>query len=373
MVLYVVQHIEIFLIKRLTSFLCIKICYQISETIAMLKRVSLKTIANELGVSSATVSLVLNGKNQNGRVGKEMSRKILDKAAELNYIPNTLAKSLKVGRSRTIGLIIADISNLFFGALAFHIQSYAEEKGYTVIIGNTNEQLGEMEKLINFLYARQVEGLIITPTEKSQTLLKRLIHNKMPFVLVDRTFPELPVNSVLINNYEISYQSTLQLIQKGCKRIGLVTYKQDHYHINERRLGCEDALKHNGLYYPDMMEEVRYDFLKKDMENAIYNLISRKEKIDGIFFTTNSISINGVKELIKNNLNIQKDIQVLCFDENDAFYILPYTIPFIRQPIKEMAKNAVKLLFDQIEMKEEGIRNLVVGAELVSGENVIYS
>lgn len=334
----------------------------------MKKRVLLKTIADELGVSSATVSLVLNGKNQNGRVSKEVSQKILDKAAELNYIPNTLAKGLKVGKSRTIGLIVADISNLFFGALALHIQNFSEEKGYTVIIGNTNEQLGEMEKLIKFLYARQVDGLIITATEESQPLLNRLFHSKIPFVLVDRTFPELPVNSVLINNYEISYQSTLQLIQKGCKRIGLVTYKQDHYHINERRRGYEDALKHEGLYNPAIIEEVRYDFLKNDIKKAIYNLVSSKEKIDGIFFTTNSISINGVKELIKNNIDIQKDIKIMCFDENDAFYILPYTVPFIRQPIKEMAKNAVELLIGQIEMKNEGIKNVVVGAELVLNE-----
>ena len=307
-----------------------------------------------------------------GRVSSEMSQKILDKASELNYIPNTLAKGLKVGKSRTIGLIIADISNLFFGALSLHIQIYAEQRGYSVIIGNTNEQLNEMENLMKFLYARQVEGLIITPTENSQYLLKRLISNKIPFVLVDRSFPELPVNSVLINNYEISYRSTGQLIKKGCKRIGLITYKQDHYHINERKRGSVDAMKHAGIYDPEMVEEVRYDFLKNDIKRAICNLISKKEKTDGLFFTTNSISINGVKELIRNNINIQKDIQIMCFDENDAFYILPYAVPFIKQPIKEMAKNAVELLIDQIEMKSEGTKNVVVGAELVLNENMMY-
>ncbi|SFU58087.1 transcriptional regulator, LacI family [Porphyromonadaceae bacterium KHP3R9] len=339
----------------------------------MQKRVSLKTVAKELGVSVATVSLVLNAKDKNGRVSKEMAKKILDKAEELNYVPNTLAKGLKVGRSRTIGLIIADISNIFFGALALHIQNYAEEKGYTVIIGNTNEKLNEMEKLIKLLYARQVEGFIITPTEKSQNQLKKLINNRTPFVLVDRTFPKLHVNSVLINNYEISYQATLQLIKKGCKRIGLVTYKEDHFHINERRRGCEDALKDAGLYNPVLMEEVRYEFIKDDMKRAICNLMSREDKIDGIFFTTNSISIGAVKELIKKKINIQTDIQIMCFDENDAFYILPYTVPFIRQPIKEIAQKAVELLFDQIEMQSEGTRNIVIEAELVTGENAIIS
>ena len=333
-----------------------------------MKRVSLKTIANALGVSSATVSLVLNGKNKNGRVSKEMSKKILDKAAELNYIPNTLAKGLKVGRSRTIGLIVADISNLFFGALALHIQNYAQEEGYTVIIGNTNEQPEEMEKLMKFLYARQVEGLIITATEKSKNLIERLISSNIPFVLVDRTFPELSVNSVMINNYEISYKSAEHLISKGCRNIGVVTYKQDHYHINERKRGAVDALKNAGLYNPGNIEEVRYDFLKEDIENSIDNFLCKNNKIDGIFFTTNTISINGVKSLVKKNINIQKDLQIMCFDENDAFYILPYTVPFIKQPIKEMAKKSVELLLDQIENDSLERKDVVLEAELVLNE-----
>src|SRR5690554_4956985 len=202
-----------------------------------MKRVSLKTIAKAVGVSSATVSLVLNGKDKNGRVSKDMSKKILDKAAELNYVPNTLAKGLKVGKSKTIGLIIADISNIFFGALALHIQNYAHALGYTVLIGNTNESINEMEHMIKFLYARQVDGLIITPTENSQDLVSNLIIHNLPLVLVDRSFPELEVNSVMINNYDISYKSTEQLILKGCKNIAIVTYKQNHFHINERKKG----------------------------------------------------------------------------------------------------------------------------------------
>lgn len=337
-----------------------------------MKRVSLKDIARKLDVSIATVSIVLNGKNTTGRVSSEMSQKIFDMAAELEYIPNTLAKGLKVGKSRTIGLIVADISNIFFGTLALNMQNYVEQRGYSVIIGNTNEQLNEMEKLIKFLYARQVDGLIITPAENSQHLLKRLIKDKIPFVLVDRSFPELPVNSVLINNYDISYKSTEYLIQRGCKRIGLVTYKQEHYHINERKRGCVDAMKNAGIYDPEMVEEVRYDYLKSEIKSAICNLISKKEKIDGLFFTTNSISINGVKELIKNNINIQKDIQLMCFDENDAFYILPYTIPFIKQPIKEMAEKAIDLLIEQIDDNKYEPIEVIQDAELVTNEKIVY-
>lgn len=338
-----------------------------------MKRVSLKTIANELGVSSATVSLVLNGKNINGRVSNETSKKILDKANELNYVPNTLAKGLKVGKSKSLGLIIADVSNLFFGALALHIQNYAHLNGYTVLIGNTNENLNEMENIINFLYSRQVDGLIITPTENSKHLIEKLNKNSVPLVLVDRTFPEMKVNSVLINNYEISYQSMEQLIKKGCRNIGIVTYNQDHYHINERRNGAISALKNSGIYDENNVEEVSYHNLKDDTTFSIEKLLKRNPKIDGIFFTTNSISINGVKALIKNKINIQKEIQIMCFDENDAFYILPYTVPFIKQPIKEIAKNAIELLIKQIDSETVvESKNIVLKAELVLNETRIH-
>lgn len=332
-----------------------------------MKRISLKTIADELGVSTATVSLVLSGKAKKGRVSKKLSNKIVDKAKELNYMPNALAKGLRMGKSKTIGLVIADISNVFFGALALHIQEYAEKEGYAVIIVNTNEQYDKMEKLIQLLKARQVDGLIITPTENSESLIGDLVTDKMPLVLVDRTFPDIKVNSVLINNYDISFKSTQQLISQGCRNVGLITYKQDQFHINERRRGYVEALKNADIYNPENIQEVCYDSLKSDVDNAICNLINRKDKIDGIFFTTNSISMNGVKSLIKNNINLPNDIQIMCFDESEAFYLLPYSIPFIKQPIEQMAQKVMKLLISNIKMEKINIEveQCIIDAELI--------
>lgn len=330
-----------------------------------MERVSLKRIAEEVGVSIATVSLVLNGKDKEGRVSKETASKILDKATELNYMPNTLAKGLKLGRSKTIGLIVADISNVFFGTLALYIQEYAEKDGYAIIIANTNEQVKRMEKMIRLLKSRQVDGLIITPTEGSEYLIKDLIKYKMPLVLVDRSYPNLPVNSVLINNYEISYKATKQLIQQGCKNIAFITYKQDHFHINERKRGYYEAVKEAGLYKADNIQEVRYDFLRSDIDRVISYLVKKEEKIDGIFFATNSISVAGVRSLYKYNFVIQRDIQIMCFDESDAFYLVPIPVPFVKQPIEEMAQHAVHILMDQIEGKNLEVEKCFLDAELV--------
>ncbi|HUI32789.1 MAG TPA: LacI family DNA-binding transcriptional regulator [Dysgonamonadaceae bacterium] len=332
-----------------------------------MKRVSLKTIAEQLGVSTATVSLALSGKAKEGRVSEELSNKIVDMAKELNYMPNTLAKGLRIGKSKTIGLVIADISNVFFGTLALHIQEYAEKEGYAIIIVNTNERFDKMEKLMQLLKARQVDGFIITPTENSKELIEDLIAEKLPFVLVDRSFPDLEVNSVLINNYDISYKSTEKLIQQGCRNIGLITYKQNQFHINERGRGYVEALKDAGIFNPENIEEVCYDSLKSDVDNAIRNLINKKDKIDGIFFTTNSISINGVKSLIKNNINVPKEIQIMCFDESEAFYLLPYMVPFVKQPIEQMAEKSMELLIANIKMDKVNIeiKQCIIDAELI--------
>lgn len=330
-----------------------------------MERVSLKLIARKLGVSAATVSLVLNGKNKNGRVSKEMSEKIIEKATELNYVPNSLAKGLKMGHSKTVGLIVADISNVFFGALALHIQNYAEKEGYTVVIGNTNEKLEELKKMISFLNSRQVDGLIITPTEGSEKLVQQLIDHKKPLVLVDRSFPELNVSSVLIDNYEISYRSTQELIRRGCKNPAFISYKQDQYHTNERKRGFEEVVKNMGMYDVNNIKEVRYLHLMSDMNRAVLELIESKKKIDGIFFATNSISIAGLKSLFKHNLIIQKDIQVMCFDESETYDLLPFSIPFIKQPIEEIAKKALQQLLYQIENKSTDVEKSYVNAHLI--------
>jgi LacI family transcriptional regulator len=328
-----------------------------------LKRVSLKVIAEELSVSVATVSLVLSGKNERGRVSQEVEKKILNKAAELNYMPNSFAKGLKMGRSKTLGLIVADVSNVFFGTLALHIQEYAEKEGYAVIIANTNEQEEKMEKMIKLLTSRQVDGLIVTPTEKSEKLIERLIVDKMPFVLVDRSFPTINTNFVMINNYEISYQATQKLIERGCRNIGLLNYHQNMYHTNERKRGCIEALQQANIYHPENVKEVRYENLKKDVENGIKELV--KNKIDGIFFTTNSISILGVKNLVKQNVDIRNSMKMVCFDENDAFYLLPFSVPFIKQPIEKMGQRAIQLLIDQIEKQNSTTEKYIVDAELI--------
>lgn len=329
-------------------------------------RVSIKSIAKELGVSTTAVSLVLSGKEKEGRVGKDMAEKIRQKAKEMHYEPNNLARGLRMGCSQTIGLIVADISNLFFANLAFHIQEHAEKFGYSVIITNTNESDLKLEKMVNVLKSRQVDGFIIVPTEHGKPYVEDLVKRNIPTVLVDRYFPEINAGTVVVDNYHASVKAVKSLIEQGCKNIGLVIYKSQLLHMQERKRGYIDAVADCGFYNSDLIKEINYSLISNDVPIAIESLLLKENKVDGIFFATNTLSMLGIKQLMAMNLQIPEDLKVVCFDKSDAFDFTNIPIPYIRQPIPEMGKKAVELLFEQIKENAGDKRYVELQASLVN-------
>jgi len=312
-------------------------------------RVSIKNIAQQLNVSTATVSLVLNGKEKEGRVGKEMADKIRQTASEMNYEPNNLARGLRMGRSQTIGLIVADISNPFFASLAFYIQEHAEKFGYSVIITNTNESDLKMEKMINLLKSRQVDGFIIVPTENGEPYVEDLVKRNIPVVLIDRYFPSLNVSSVVADNYSAAANAAENLIERGCKNIGLIIYKSSLQHMSERKRGFVDVLKKHGYYNPSLIKEVNYSLIATDIVLAIEGLFMKENNPDGIFFATNTLAMQGLKQLMRMQINIPNDIKIVSFDKSEAFEFMDIPIPYNLQPIPEMGEKAVELLIEQIK------------------------
>lgn len=314
-----------------------------------MKRTSIKDIAQTVGVSAATVSLVLTGKGKDGRVSKEMSEKIRNVARDLNYQPNRLAISLQSGRSQTIGLLVADISNPFFGTLAFYVQEEMEKAGYAVIIMNTDESDLQMERMIGLLKSHQVDGFIIVPTEFGESSIRQLVEGNIPLVLIDRYYPSLSTYNVLIDNYKASYTATRYLLDISCQKIALLVYDNHQPHMEERLHGYADALKEAGLYDDHLVKRVRYRVVAEDVRCAISELVEERKDLEGILFATNTIAMLGIKHLLKLNLAISRDLQVVCFDKSEAFDFMPVFIPHIHQPIAEMGRQACRLLLRQIK------------------------
>lgn len=332
----------------------------------MKKKVSLKDIAQAVGVSTALVSYVLNDKEKEARVGKEIAEKIRKTALSLDYQPNQIAKSLKSGRSQTLGLIVADISNPFFANIARTIEDEAKKSNYTVIFGSSDENAEKSWDLINVLIKRQVDGFIIAPAENSEKQVEYLNAQNIPFVLIDRYFPDIPSSYVVTDNYQASYNATNHLIDTGHKRIGMLAYKSNLIHMKERKRGYLDAVRDRGLEFDSFLfREVNYANVKGDVEEMMNELLSTKNTIDAIFFATNTLSINGLKFLNKSNLKVPDDIAVVCFDESDTFDFFYSPLTFINQPVIEVGKEAVRALIEQMTSKHSIKRQISIGSEII--------
>ncbi|MGO4290601.1 LacI family DNA-binding transcriptional regulator [Chitinophaga sp. RAB17] len=330
-----------------------------------MKKVSLKDIATEAGVSTALVSYVLTNKEKEARVGEEIAKKIREIARKLNYQPNHIARSLKSGRSFTIGLIVADISNPFFANIARTIEDEAKRNNYTVIFGSSDENVDKSRDLINVLLNRQVDGLIITPTEGSEEQINQLKAQKVPFVLIDRFFPEIEASHIAVNNYEAAYNAVSHLVKMGRKRIGMVAYKTTLHHISERKRGYKEALQAHHMTGNTLLKSARYSHLKEDIKISIDQLLSGRHPADAVFFATNSLAMEGLKYINSLGIRIPDQLAVITFDEGEALDLFYSPVTFVRQPILEMGKAAVRVLLEEIKDNKKEIEHICIDTALV--------
>lgn len=328
------------------------------------KRISLKDIAEKVGVSTALVSYVLNDQEQERRVGAEVARRIREVAKELNYTPNQIARSLRKGITKTIGLIVADIANPFFSTMARIIEDEANIYGYTVIIGSSDEDCERTSLLVETLLNRQVDGFIIVPCDGPSDYLMKLVENKMPLVLVDRYIPEISVSYVALENYDATFEATNCLITKGYRKIEMVAYKTSLIHMKERVRGYTMAMEAGGLKKNISVKEVRHTHFDKDMKKVLLELTREGKKVDAVLFATNALSIKGLYFIKENNIKVPDQLGVIGFDGNEAFDFFYAPLTYIMQPIEEMAKESVRILMDQISGSSK-IANVKMGHQLI--------
>ena len=310
-------------------------------------------IADSLGVSKGTVSLVLSGKSKGKRVSAELCEKVFQKARELNYQPNELARGLRTGQTKTLGVIVADISNEFFGHLTFYIQEHSKQFGYTVITTNTDESPKQLDEMVTLLINRQVDGIIMVPTDNSRESIRRILDLKIPLVQIDRCYSDVGVSSVVLDNYDASRQVTERLWAEGCRRIAMIRHKNNMSATRERSGGVIDTLEKYGAFDPELLKNIDYQAEEEDMERVVRELKENPEGVDAVFFYSHELFICGVKHMFRMGIRIPQDMRVACFDKIEAFSIIGFPLIFIEQPIREMAEKAVDILLARIRGSEE--------------------
>jgi len=331
----------------------------------MQKRVSLKDIATKVGVSTALVSYVLNGLEKEKRVGAEVVKKIRLAAEELNYQPNQIARSLRMKTTKTIGLIVADIANPFFGQLARIIENEANTFGYTVIIGCSDEDELKSEALITTLLNRQVDGFIIVPAAGTNAQIQSLLKRHIPVVLVDRFFEDVNTSHVIIDNFKATSEATSYFISKGLKKIAMVAYKSPLSHMKDRIKGYADTMKVNNLADNICIVEVRYEHFQEDLDIAFKELVVEKKKVNALLFATNALSVAGLYFVQKQKLKIPDDVAFIGFDGGDSFELFNPPLSFVQQPIENIGKEAINVLMRILNGSDE-VSQITLSSSLIN-------
>ncbi len=318
------------------------------------------------GVSTALVSYVLNGKEKESRVGQEIAQKIRQIAADLNYQPNHLAKSLRSGKTHTIGLIIADISNPFFANIARVVEDEAKRNGYTVIIGSSDENADKSRDLLDVLINRQVDGFIIVSAEDTEEQIQYLTDRHIPFVLLDRYFPDMQTDFVSTDHYQASYDAGSHLIRSGYQHIGMIAYDSQMFHMRERIRGYSDALNdHNRTVQKSWLQEVRMSAIEAGVQAAIDQMLSGKQPVDAILFATYSLAINGLKYINTLRLQVPTDLAIVSFGQAEVFELYHCPITYLKQPIVLLGKKAVEVLVKKLRHESTEPSQVLMKAELV--------
>ena len=314
------------------------------------KAVTQKDVAEICGVSVALVSYVLSGKAKQGRVSDAMAARIQETAERLNYRANNAARMLKGKSQMTIGCILADIANPFFSVLARKIEDECYRRGYTVIFGSSDEQPDKLERLVEVMLSRQVDGFLISPPEGSSATLRDIQEQEIPLVLIDRRGEaDTDIPYVGIDNYSASYQVIRQLIQNGYRRIGMVGHNSQLLHFRERMRGYKAALRESSLPCGDELTgQVEHKNYEERVPEEIDRLID-KEAVDAIYFGSNNMALVGLRHLFRRGCSIPADIEVVSFDDHDIYDFFEPPITHVRQPLESIGQVSVGLLMDEIE------------------------
>lgn len=324
-----------------------------------MKKVSLNDIAQHLGVSKTLVSLVLNGKGKEHRISNDVCKKVIKTAKEMNYRPNQIAKGLRTGKTNTIGLIIADIANPFFGKLGREIEKELAKQGYRLMFCSSDENAEKSNEQIEMLLQGQVDGFIISPARNSEDQIRRLDHIDKPYVLIDRYFPEINSSYVIIDNQEAAYKATKHLVNLNYKKIACITVNADLVNMRERLNGYKNALTDAGIPVDEKwIKELPFSHESKDVHKAIKELIGKNNNgVDAIFFTSSKVGIMGIESLNNLGIKIPDDVAIVSFDDPDSYKLCYSPVTTVAQPLADIGKMAVKILLSEIKNPKGLIKN----------------
>lgn len=321
-------------------------------------------VAKRAGVSAMTVSRVINN---SGYISQETRERVEQAIAELGYVPNALARSLRFKQTKTLALVLTDITNPFFTTIARGVEDIASEQGFSVIFCNTDESKDDESEYLNVLVQKQVDGMLLVPAVSSPDSAAFLHERGVPFVVLDRRIPGVSVDIVRCDSEQGAYQLVWHLLDLGHRRIAIlsgpaaVTTAADRV-IGYRRALAEAGISREAVYYGAFTVEGGYQMARQALAVA--------PRPTALFAANNFIAIGALRALREAGLRVPEDMSVVAFDDLPPAIVIDPFLTVVGQPAYDMGCQATLLLLDRLAGKGKAEpQEIILPTELVVRES----
>ena len=317
--------------------------------------VNLKQLAKMLNLSISTVSKALRDSHE---IGDATKLRVLAKAKEMDYTPNPFASGLRRNKSKTIAVVVPEVANNYFALAINGIERIAQENDYHVLIYLTHEDIEKEKGIMKHLENKRVDGVLmsVTMNTNNQTHLSDFQQKGIPIVFFDRICHEIETAKITTDDYISGINATKHLIENECMDIAFLSLGDDISIMQKRKSGyLEELLKNNMEVKPERIikcgndEEINYNLVKK--------LLSGKNKPDGIFASVEKLAITTYQVCRELNINIPKDVKIICFSNLETASLLSPSLSTITQPAYNIGKTAAEVMFKYLDKNKTYIPN----------------
>lgn len=317
-------------------------------------------VAKSAGVASKTVSRVINNE---GYISSRTREKVNQAIAELGYVPNALARSLRSKRTNTLALIITDITNPFFTVIARGVEDTANNAGYNVIFCNSDESQEKEEKYVRLILQKQVDGILLVPAGSSSKSIDLITEHGTPVVVIDRKV-SAETDRVSCDSEGGAYQLTRLLLDLGHRRITLLNGPVDVSTSLDRFMGYQRAMDEAGLsenissFYGSFNQASGYEGTKQ--------ALSQSPRPTALFAANNVIGIGTLWALQDLGLNVPDDIAVVAFDDLPTGLVVKPSLTVAAQPAYEMGRRAAELMLNRLHAPSLDYLHVTLPVEIIT-------
>jgi len=326
---------------------------------------TIKDIAAKTGLGLATISSYLNG----GSLRPKNRKAIEDAIDELGFEVNEIARGLKTQQTKTVGVVIPELSNIFCTSVISEIEDILRTHGYATIVCDCRSNAELEQQSVKFLLQKRVDGIINIPTNPNGEHLAPALSKNKPILLIDRKIDSVPCDTVLVDNFSAAYDATLKLIQSGHREIGIITVQTDIYTAGQRLSGYKKALEDNSIHFNPKLSTCGRHTIEDG--TVCMNELLKYKGITAVLAANYEMTVGAVIALNQNSIRIPEDLSFIGFDNLSFANAVNPTLTIVTQPTEKIGETAAQIMLERLggDMSEK-LQNVLLPTKLVHGKSV---